>query len=276
MAASPTFGNDLYTGERSIDFVGRQQPGTRSRGVLIVLAAVGLLGRGLNLGLEFKGGSEFRVRDVTTPATSRTAARRRSGRRGGAASRSPSRHRHDPGPDRGSPTPTSQDVAQAELAKAYGVPEDESASTSSARAGAPGHQEGAAGPGRLPVLVVAGHLGRTSAPGRWRVAAIIALLHDLFITVGIYALVGFEVTPATVIGFLTILGYSLYDTVVVFDKVRENTRGIVAQQRVHLRARPPTWRSTRPWSARSTPRSSPCCRSPRSWSSARSSSAPAR
>jgi len=53
----------------------------------------------------------------------------------------------------------------------------------------------------------------------------------VFITVGIYALVGFEVTPATVIGFLTILGYSLYDTVVVFDKVRENTRGIAGGSR---------------------------------------------
>jgi preprotein translocase subunit SecF len=68
----------------------------------------------------------------------------------------------------------------------------------------------------------------------WRmsVAAIVALIHDLVITVGIYALVGFEVTPATVIGVLTILGYSLYDTVVVFDKVRENTRGIAASSRV--------------------------------------------
>jgi preprotein translocase subunit SecF len=54
-------------------------------------------------------------------------------------------------------------------------------------------------------------------------AAIISLAHDLIITAGVYALTGFEVTPATVIGFLTILGYSLYDTVVVFDKIRENT-----------------------------------------------------
>jgi len=56
------------------------------------------------------------------------------------------------------------------------------------------------------------------------IAAIVAVVHDVFITVGIYALVGFDVTPATIIGFLTILGYSLYDTVVVFDKVRENTK----------------------------------------------------
>ena len=64
------------------------------------------------------------------------------------------------------------------------------------------------------------------------VAAIIALFHDVWITVGIYALIGFEVTPATVIGFLTILCYSLYDTVVVFDKVRENTRGIAGGSRL--------------------------------------------
>jgi preprotein translocase subunit SecF len=60
------------------------------------------------------------------------------------------------------------------------------------------------------------------------IAAIVAVVHDVFITVGIYALVGFDVTPATIIGFLTILGYSLYDTVVVFDKVRENTRTITS------------------------------------------------
>jgi len=60
------------------------------------------------------------------------------------------------------------------------------------------------------------------------IAAIVAVVHDVFITVGIYALVGFDVTPATIIGFLTILGYSLYDTVVVFDKVRENTKSIAA------------------------------------------------
>jgi len=63
------------------------------------------------------------------------------------------------------------------------------------------------------------------------VSAIIAVIHDVFITVGIYAVVGFEVTPATVIGFLTILGYSLYDTVVVFDKVHENTKSIVSTGR---------------------------------------------
>jgi preprotein translocase subunit SecF len=67
----------------------------------------------------------------------------------------------------------------------------------------------------------------------WRmaVAAFIALLHDILITVGVYALTGFSVSPTSVIGLLTILGYSLYDTVVVFDKVRENTAGLLTTQR---------------------------------------------
>jgi preprotein translocase subunit SecF len=62
-------------------------------------------------------------------------------------------------------------------------------------------------------------------------AALVAVVHDVLITAGVYSLVGFEVSPATVIGLLTILGFSLYDTVVVFDKVRENTRGILGLTR---------------------------------------------
>jgi preprotein translocase subunit SecF len=67
----------------------------------------------------------------------------------------------------------------------------------------------------------------------WRMAAaaFVALLHDIVITIGVYALTGFQVSPTTVIGLLTILGYSLYDTVVVFDKVRENTAGLLTSQR---------------------------------------------
>jgi preprotein translocase subunit SecF len=67
----------------------------------------------------------------------------------------------------------------------------------------------------------------------WRmaIAALVALIHDIVITVGVYSILQFEVTPSTMIGILTILGYSLYDTVVVFDKVKENTRGILGQSR---------------------------------------------
>jgi preprotein translocase subunit SecF len=63
------------------------------------------------------------------------------------------------------------------------------------------------------------------------ISALVALVHDVVITAGVYSLVGFEVTPATVVGLLTILGFSLYDTVVVFDKVKENTRGLLGLTR---------------------------------------------
>ncbi|MSX19666.1 MAG: protein translocase subunit SecF, partial [Actinobacteria bacterium] len=81
------------------------------------------------------------------------------------------------------------------------------------------------------IAVVMLYLAMAFEP-KMAIAAIVAVIHDVFITVGIYALVGFDVTPATVIGFLTILGYSLYDTVVVFDKVRENTRSITATSKM--------------------------------------------
>jgi preprotein translocase subunit SecF len=73
---------------------------------------------------------------------------------------------------------------------------------------------------------------------QWKMslAAIVALAHDLIITVGIYALSGFEVTPATVTGVLTILGFSLYDTVVVFDKVRENTKNLRESRQTYAEA----------------------------------------
>jgi len=81
------------------------------------------------------------------------------------------------------------------------------------------------------IIVVMLYLALAFEP-KMAIAAIVAVIHDVFITVGIYALVGFDVTPATVIGFLTILGYSLYDTVVVFDKVRENTRSVTSVGKV--------------------------------------------
>jgi preprotein translocase subunit SecF len=81
------------------------------------------------------------------------------------------------------------------------------------------------------LIVVILYLAMAFEP-KMALSAIIAVIHDVFITVGIYALVGFDVTPATVIGFLTILGYSLYDTVVVFDRVRENTKSITSTSKM--------------------------------------------
>ena len=120
---------------------------------------------------------------------------------------------------------------EAGLADAYNVPAD---NVSSDQIGPTfGKQVGEKALQSLVVFLILVALVMTAYFRAWRmaVAGIVALVHDLVFTVGIYALIGFEVTPASVIGFLTILGYSLYDTVVVFDKVRENTDNLTTQHR---------------------------------------------
>ena len=117
---------------------------------------------------------------------------------------------------------------RSSLAKAYGVPENKVSSTFV------GPSWGSDVTNKalvsLVVFLVLVALVITLYFRTWTmaVAALVALLHDLLLTAGVYSLIGFEVTPESVIGFLTILGYSLYDTVVVFDKVRENTEHVTA------------------------------------------------
>ena len=126
-------------------------------------------------------------------------------------------------------------VVRAAIGEEVGVPPDEVAySLIGASWGGQITERGADRAGGVPGPGRPGHLGRTSATARWPAAALVALVHDLVLTIGIYALVGFTVTPATLIGLLTILGYSLYDTVVVFDKVRENVRDIQVQHHQDL------------------------------------------
>jgi preprotein translocase subunit SecF len=128
-------------------------------------------------------------------------------------------------------TLTQVDEVKSALAKAYKVPENDI--TSDFVGPSWGKDVSNKAITSLVVFLVLVSLVITLYFRTWKmaVAAIVALVHDLLLTVGLYALVGFEVTPESVIGFLTILGYSLYDTVVVFDKVRENTDHITASTR---------------------------------------------
>ncbi|MEP7034276.1 MAG: protein translocase subunit SecF [Actinomycetota bacterium] len=228
MRSFSQFGNDLYSGKRSIDFVGRQKLWYAVSAAMLVLAAIGLFGRHLNLGLEFRGGSEFRVSSVTNMDNFEARGKTALGTL-------------DTGSDVvvtkiGSGTVRVQTEkfendlttkVETALASEFKVNLDKvSASTIGASWGASVSQKALTALVWFLVLVslVLAAYFRT-----WKMslAALIALAHDLVITVGIYALAGFEVTPASVIGFLTILGYSLYDTVVVFDKVRENTQAAI-------------------------------------------------
>lgn len=223
MSRFSDFGNALYSGEKSIDFVGRRKLWYAIAAVVVALAVILPVSRGgFQLGIEFRGGSEFRVTAVAEQGD--TKAR-------------DTVHEVLPGVEPLISTVGTDDLRiqttkltdeQAEqirtsLAAAYGV---ESSAVSSSFIGPSWGQEitGKAITGLLWFIGLAAVLMalyfRTI---KMSAAAILALLHDLVVTAGIYGALGFEVTPAAVIGFLTILGYSLYDTVVVFDKIRENT-----------------------------------------------------
>ncbi len=217
-------GNDLYSGKRSINFVRRLRQWLVISAVLLGLAIGGLGLRGLNLGIEFTGGSDFRIPDVQVLDDYESRARdvvRTTGEVDtakvtlvGADDIRIETERFD--------AAKTQAVSTA-LGQEFNVPAQNVASS------VVGPSWGASVSRKalqalvwflILVSIVLALYFRT-----WKMsfAALVALLHDIVITVGIYSLFGLEVTPASMIGFLTILGYSLYDTVVVFDKVRENT-----------------------------------------------------
>ncbi|HEX8973470.1 protein translocase subunit SecF [Oryzihumus sp.] len=233
MTSFAQFGNDLYSGKRSIDFVGRQKTWYALSGVILVLALVGIFARGLNLGLEFRGGSELRVSGVSTTQGYEAKAKDALGGLNQGADVVVTKLGTDSvrvQTEKLSDTQTED--ARAKLATAFGVSQNQiSASFIGASWGASVSQKAITALVWFLVLVA---LTMALYFRTWKMSAagLIALAHDLVITVGIYALFGFEITPASMIGFLTILGYSLYDTVVVFDKVRENTGQAVANGRM--------------------------------------------
>jgi preprotein translocase subunit SecF len=224
------FGNQLYTGERSLEVVHRQKTWYAISAVVLIISFVALGVRGLTLGLEFTGGSEFRVSNAKTTSDipgARAVGEVVPGSDAKVAQVGANSVRVQT--DKLSDSQTDQ--VRDKLAAAYGVSADEvTASYVGPSWGQTVSQKALQGLIAFLILVAA-VISLYFRNWKVAVAAIVALLHDLIITVGIYALVGFEVTPASVIGFLTILGYSLYDTVVVFDKVRENTDHITSQTR---------------------------------------------
>jgi len=209
-------GGRLYRGETSIDFVGKRKIWYSFSALLILASAFTLFTQGLHLGIEFKGGSSF---TVTTPNASIDIAKQSLT----DAQITTQNIIQKVGGDKvriqtDALTSLEQSTLEATLAKNFNVSIESIDSqiigpswgeeiTRKALYGLFGF-----------LLVVMLYLAMTFE-AKMAISAIIAVIHDVVI---------FEVTPATIIGFLTILGYSLYDTVVVFDKVRENTKGIAA------------------------------------------------
>jgi preprotein translocase subunit SecF len=223
MSRFSDFGNQLYSGQRSIDFVGRRKIFYVIAFAMLVLSIViPIAGGGFNFGIEFKGGSEYRVSasKVDSTIVAEKAVHKivdniqvNTTRIGANTIRVQTPQLSD----------TQSEKVRLALAKAYKVADSNVASSFI------GPNWGAditskAVSGLITFIILAAILMalyfRTL---KMSVAAMLALAHDLVITAGVYGALRFEVTPAAVIGFLTILGYSLYDTVVVFDKIRENT-----------------------------------------------------
>ncbi|MDC5695688.1 protein translocase subunit SecF [Intrasporangium calvum] len=217
------FGNDLYTGRRSIGFVQRRKVWYAFSAVLIAIALSGIALKGLNFGIEFRGGMEFRVLGVSSTQDYEAKAQEAVSEAGIPGTVTTTvvggntvRVQTETAQDK-------TDAARTSLAERFGVSRDSISSTLIGPSwGAAVSEQAIRG---LIVFLVLVTIVMALYFRTWKmaVAGLAALLHDLIITVGIYSLFGFEITPSSMIGFLTILGYSLYDTVVVFDKVRENT-----------------------------------------------------
>jgi len=218
------FGNRLYTGETSVNFIGRKWLWYAVSTVAILLAVgATLLRGGFSFGIEFRGGSEFQIlgaEQVTTEIAVETItseigadAQVRATIVGGSTVRVQTDQL----------TTEETDALRGQLSDAYGVGIDNV--TSSFIGASWGSDITGQALRALAIFVALVSVVMALYFRTWKMslAAIIAMIHDLVITAAVYGAFGLEVTPAAIIGLLTILGYSLYDTVVVFDKIRENT-----------------------------------------------------
>lgn len=223
-----SLGNDLYTGRRSFNIIGRRRLWYTIALAFIALTVVLLLVRPINFGIDFRGGSQFTI-SGTENTSQQDAIDVVAGETGDDSARVSEVGTNSIRVQTSEMTNEQTQSVRSGLADAYGVPLDDVASTFIGPSW--GADVSSKAIQSLVIFVVLISLILWAYFRTWTIAvgAIGALMHDLIITVGVYVASGFEVTPATVIGLLTILGYSLYDTVVVFDKVRENTTGFLDQ-----------------------------------------------
>ncbi|MCW2815607.1 MAG: preprotein translocase subunit SecF [Nocardioides sp.] len=232
-------GNDLYNGKKSYDFVHHRPLWYAITGGIVLLAFAALIIKGLNFGIEFTGGTEFRV--PTTNGSSQALAEE---------VRDVVVDTEVPGTE-GAVVTTAGDAVLVQVEELTADQSDEvlraiqtvipveDRQVNRSELGASWGEE-VANRAVLGVFVflvlVLIFIGFYFREWKMSLAALVALIHDVVITMGVYALSGFQVTPAAVTGLLAILGFSLYDTVVVFDKVRENTRDMRKNRQTYAEA----------------------------------------
>lgn len=227
MSRLGTLGARLHRGEVGYDFITKRKIWYSVSILITITAFVGLVVRGLNLSIDFQGGAVF-----TTPKTSVSvsqaehSAERASGKDAIVQKLGTGGLRIQVS---GVDTAKSDQIKD-QLSKDLNLKSDAiNADLVGPSWGETIANKAWTGLGVFMVLVVI----YLAIAFEWRmaVAALVALIHDITITTGVYALVGFEVSPGTIIGLLTILGYSLYDTVVVFDSLKESSKDILKQNR---------------------------------------------
>jgi preprotein translocase subunit SecF len=231
MPSLGSIGGRLYRGEVSVDFVGRRKIFYMVSGLILLISIVAVLVRGLDYSVDFKGGSIFQF-----SAPSATATRIESIVTGVDAKAAPTATQATHGTSKLWSVQTSQ-VSFQQGTKIQNT------ITSALHLRGSAVSRTFVGPtwgsqisekaleGLIAFLIAIVIYLSIAFELKMATAALVALAHDIVITIGVYALTGFQVSPATVIGLLTILGYSLYDTVVVFDKVRENTAGLTGTRK---------------------------------------------
>ncbi|MEV5002028.1 protein translocase subunit SecF [Nocardioides sp. LML1-1-1.1] len=229
MGKMSRLGNDLYQGRKSVDFVGRPWLFYAISAVIVGLAVAVLFIKPLNMGVEFTGGSSLSVDVGDGNASQKNADKLQS-----AIADAKLENAENPvvtTEGNSSLTVQVESLNEEQRAAVNEVvrdtfPQVSEGKISIQQVGPSWGQEVAkkalTGVGIFLVLVVL-FIWAYFREWRMSVAALVALIHDVVLTVGVYALSGFQVTPAAVTGLLAILGFSLYDTVVVFDKIKENT-----------------------------------------------------
>lgn len=234
-------GKELYTGEKSFDFVGRRMLWYAVSAVVLVAVILGVSLQGINLGIDFTGGTRYTVTVADADQELADELRAAVGETDveaadGATVRTSGRESIVIETKAVADNSEADDAIMEAITTTADVAEDDVSRTGIGPSW--GQRVASKAALALGIFLIGVVLFIWIYFREWKmsIAAVVALLHDVVITVGVYAIIGFEVSPATVTGFLTILGYSLYDTVVVFDKVKENTRNLSQKKQTYAAA----------------------------------------
>ena len=221
---------NLYKGNTRFDFIGSRRRWYVASGVLLLMCILSFSIRQFNLGIDFSGGTQFQFK--APPAVSVTDVAGVVEKAGAAVPDAPqvvgSGDTRQVVVKTSELSPAQARTVESSLEAAYG--QDVSVGQVSSSWGSDVTTKAIRA--LIVFLVAVCIFIAIRFEARMAAAAIVALIHDLILSAGVYSLVGFEVTPSTVVGLLTILGFSLYDTVVVFDKVDENTKGLLGGSRM--------------------------------------------